>query len=200
MVDAAVGLILAASPRKGGNSDDAAELVAQGAAELGVQSRVVHLRDFRFTPCTGCGVCDAPPEHRCRFAGGDDVEALFEAAHRAGFVCLVSPIYFYHVPAHFKALIDRSQSRYVRNLAHKPDLDHAAPCFSVLIGATRGKALFDGSKLTLRYFAQALSLSFPDPLCFRGFDGPGSLAADPQATALLRDLGRAAGRALLDRK
>ena len=50
-------LLVACSPRAGGNSDHAATLMQQSWQEQGRQSALCLLREHRVRPCLGCGVC-----------------------------------------------------------------------------------------------------------------------------------------------
>lgn len=187
--------IVAASPRAGGNSDAAADLFARGAAEAGAQVRRAALRDFRVLPCTGCGACAVPP-HACVLAADDSAEELFALCLGASAVAVASPIYFYHLPALFKAWIDRAQSLYARRQAGDPALAALPrrPAWACLVaGRPRGEQLFGGSLLTLKYFFSPLGLDLAEPLAFRGIDEPGDLLADADACTAILTAGRKAG-------
>lgn len=191
--------VLACSPRAGGNSDAAAELFARGAEEAGAAVRLLALREQRILPCAGCGACAEPP-HACALAGADRAEELFGLLETAAAVCLASPIYFYHLPAPFKAWIDRGQSRWQRRQAGDPALAALArrPAYACLVaGRKKGGLLFSGSLLTLKYFLAPFSLELAEPLTLRGLDRPGDLAADPAAAAALLDAGRRAGEGIV---
>lgn len=171
-------LIIAASPRPGGNSDHAAKLLAPA---LGPQAALVHLRGLHLRPCDGCGGCKRGPcVHQ------DDATALHRRMLAADVVLFCAPIYYYHLPAHFKALIDRSQWVYEAKRRADPDIATlpTRPAASVLIaGRPRGDRLFQGAALTLDYFCEPFHLHHATPLELRGYDAPGDLAADPEACA-----------------
>ena len=190
--------VLAASPRSGGNTDAAARLLAQGAAEAGAGVRQAALRDFRVAPCLGCGACAVPP-HACKLVGPRDQAAeLFALCRDAAAVCLAAPIFFYHLPAQLKAWIDRGQSLYQRQQAGDPSLSGLAwrPAWACLLaGRKKGEQLFAGSLLTLKYFFAPLRLDLAAPLTFRGVDAPGDLMDDAAACAAILEAGREAGRA-----
>ena len=106
-------------------------------------------------------------------AAGDDAARLFNALCSSSFSFIVSPVYFYHVPAQAKAWIDRTQ-RYWSSTPGSGGILAA-----VLIGARpRGARLFEGARLTLRYMAAALGMKTVDALCLYGLDGPQALALD----------------------
>lgn len=188
-MSAANALILACSPRAGGNSDTAAQALARGFRAAGRTPEILFLREYEISPCTGCGGCSVGG--RCAFDGTDrhdqdDVSALFARIFAANVVAFASPIYFYHLPAHFKAFIDRSQVHYTRKrlgdpaAVNRPRKQAAA----VLVAArTEGEKLFDGSLLTLTYFLEPLNMDLTSPLTLRGLDRPGDLTAEQETQA-----------------
>jgi len=187
-------LVLALSPRAGGNSDAAAELFARGAAlALGAPVPVTHLRDFSVRPCTACHACAGGGP--CPQDAGDDAGRLLAALAAAPAVFLAAPIYFYHLPAQAKALVDRSQAWYERARAGAPEAAALAPrpAYCCLVaGRPVGGRLFEGALLTLKYFLASFRLELRDPLTLRGVDAPGDLRADAGACAALEALGRRA--------
>lgn len=194
-------LVLACGPRARGNSDRAAELMAQGLAQAGAEPILMHLRDMRISPCLGCQRCSTSPGHGCVLQGADQAEALFGLIMAASLVVFSSPIYFYHLPAGFKGFIDRAQRFYAARLAGDAALT-ALPRRQALVclvaGRPRGEKLFDGSLLTLRYFLWPFNVGLAEPLCLPGLDAPGDLrgAKDTEArtVAYAADAWRNTGR------
>lgn len=179
-------------PRPGGNSDAAGLAFAAGLAATGREARVIRLREHGLAPCRGCGAC-AKPGNRCPLDREDDAaEALFEAVKAAPLAVFAAPIYFYHVPALFKAFIDRAQRHYEARLAGATLPERPAHVLLVS-GRPRGERLFEGALLTLKYFFWPFHLRLEEPCLLRGFDAPGDLAADAQALGRITALGRAAG-------
>jgi multimeric flavodoxin WrbA len=188
-------VVFACSPRGGGNSDLAAALFAEGLREAGGEARVVHLRDHVLIPCLGCRKCAVSPGNACVLAGKDDCERLFALIARAPLVAFCSPIFFYHLPAGFKALIDRAQRFYEMSATGRPPAAPAprAKARTVLIaGRPRGEKLFDGSLLTLKYFLAGFGIAAAQPLALRGLDAPGDLDADSDLCLAVRDYARLA--------
>ncbi len=187
-------VVFLCGPRAGGNSDAAGLAVAGGLARAGSPARVINLRDRPVAPCRGCGACSAPARRCVLDRPGDDAEALFAHLMTAPAAVFAAPIYFYHVPALFKAFIDRAQRHYEARLAGDPS--HAAlaerPAGVVLVaGRKQGERLFDGALLTLKYFLWPFRLSLAEPCLLRGMDAPGDLSADAAALARLADYGAA---------
>jgi multimeric flavodoxin WrbA len=205
MPDAPEPVVFACSPRGGGNSDLAAALFAEGVAAAGGRARIVHLRDHAVSPCLGCRKCAASPGNACVLAATDDGERLLDLIDRAPLAVFCSPIYFYHLPAGFKALIDRAQRFYERRRT-RPILEPGRlepaprPARIVLVaGRPRGEKLFAGSLLTLAYFLQCFRMEPAAPLTLRGLDDPGDLAADEDAAEAVRAYGRLAWTELAGR-
>jgi multimeric flavodoxin WrbA len=147
-------------------------------------------------PCRGCGVCAIGPGHGCPLAG-DAAEFLFDAIGEASVLAFASPVYFYHLPALFKALIDRAQRHYELRLARQA-AGEAAPAERVaevllVAGRREGQQLFTGSLLTLRYFLWSFyARPVENPCLLRGFDAPDDLASDSAAVEALVARGLAA--------
>jgi putative NADPH-quinone reductase len=188
-------VVLLCGPRAGGNSDTAGLAFADGLARAGVEARVIRLREQAITPCRGCGSCAKTPQHRCPLSDGDDVEALFSAIMHARILAFASPVYFYHVPALFKALIDRAQRHYEVRMAAEPSHPASPPrSAQVLLVAGRktGERLFEGTLLTLKYFLWPFYFRPAEPCLLRGLDAPGDLAADAATLARVSAYGEAA--------
>ena len=188
--------IFACSPSSGGMSDQAARVIAQSLEQAGVQARTFNLRDHKILPCTGCQRCRFDPERACFLSDLDDSAPLFQAMQDAPFVFFASPIYFYHVPATFKAFIDRSQRFYYSRLDNDPAVLElpGRPAYACLVaGRSRGDRLFEGSLLTLKYFLEVFNFSLAESLLCKGMDEIASLAERPDC---LDDLQRLALRAL----
>lgn len=176
--------IASCSPRKGGNCDFAAALVAR---TLPVSSSVVRVADSCVRPCNACGVCDSMPG-RCTLDGPtvlpssagtqpparDGAKALFAAMTLAPVSFIITPIYYYHIPAQAKAWVDRTQRFWAMN-GESPAKGKAMAC--VLIGARpQGVMLFDGAERTLRWMAKTLGMEWLEPLELYGLEHASALA------------------------
>ncbi|MDR2573844.1 MAG: NAD(P)H-dependent oxidoreductase [Desulfovibrio sp.] len=171
-------LILQCSPRAGGVSDAVADIFASGAARAGANIRRVPLREYAVPPCAGCRACAAPP-HNCLLARdgiADQAEKIFALLRSSSAIFLAAPIYFYALPAHCKALIDRSQRFWAaRERGSLPSMGHIPLLAALTASRKRGRRLFTGAALTLAYFARALGLTLEKPILLRGLDEPGDL-------------------------
>lgn len=107
-------LILAGSPRKGGNSDLLCDQLMRGAEEGGHTAEKIYVQDLHISPCRAC--------YGCRGTGKcvqkDDMEQVLEKMVAADVIVLATPVYFYSMAAQLKTLIDRTLPRYTE-MAHK---------------------------------------------------------------------------------
>ncbi len=212
--------ILGCSPRAGGNTDEAARLFARGFSKsAGFAALPLFLRDHRVEPCVSCYACTGSARAAagqktpsgafaaqgdefgaafgCPLSLRDQSAPLLRALYGAPALCLAAPIYFYHLPAVLKALVDRTQPFWTMHEAGDSRLRNRPwrTCHVILAAARhKGEQLFTGSLLTLRTALAPLRVKLAEPLLLRGLDGPGDLAADSGlADAVLR-YGEAAGR------
>jgi len=183
-------LVLACSPRKGGNSDLAARLIAEGLEAAGASPGLVFLRERDIMPCRGCQHCGEAPDFSCVLMKRDQAEDLFRLVLTAPALFFASPIYFYHVPAAFKGFIDRAQRYYVARNSGDPVLNSLSgrPAHVVLVaGRSRGEKLFEGTMLTMKYFLWPFGARVAGDLRLHGIDGPDDLRSDGKARDAVRE-------------
>ena len=107
---------------------------------------------------------------------------------------LASPIFFYSVSAHTKILIDRCQSLWVKKYwIDKTEYGKWEPKrkgLFISLGATRGKRLFDGALITIRYFFDVLDMELWRSLLYRGLDFKGDVLKYPEYLEEAYEAGR----------
>mgnify|MGYP001819173361 FL=1 len=176
------------SPRREGNTEILLDEALRGASDHGGLCEKVILRDLKITPCLEIYKC--AEDGVCAIQ--DEMQGLFPKIIQAERLLLASPIFFYSVPALAKAMIDRCQSlwakKYILKLPVSPIADRKGVFISV--AATRGKKLFDGVRLTVRYFFDAIDVAYSDELFVRGADEKGEVRDQPEALKAAYDLGR----------
>jgi multimeric flavodoxin WrbA len=166
-------LAILGSPRRGGNTEILLDEATRGAQEHGGACEKVVLRDLKIRPCLEI--------YQCAKAGvcaiQDDMQALFGKITEAERLIIASPIFFYSVSALTKAMIDRCQSLWMKKYVLKLPLSRFADRRGAFISvaATRGKKLFDGVRLTMRYFFDAIDVVYSDELLVRGVDEKGAI-------------------------
>ena len=189
-------LVLACSPRPGGNSDALADCFAEGVRSGGQPAEVLRLRDFRVRPCTRCGRCATSPGRQCMLAAGDDAEALFSRMLAAPLVCIAAPVYFYGPPAGLKAFIDRAQRFWRADGAGGTARQEGGALWAGLVaGRPRGEKLFLGTELSLKYWCLALGLELAECHHCLNCDGPDALRQDRARCEVIRAWGRRAAAA-----
>jgi len=189
--------VFACSHRKDGNSDYAAELLARGVREAGGDVEILHVRDFDVLPCLACGYCDKPGNEgiaRCVLGKRDQAWELFRRCFTAKTVLFASPIYFYHLPSRCKTWIDRGQQFWRARQDEEPWMHmpqrtgHAV----LLAGQPSGEKLFEGARLTLKYFLHNFNIELADPHTFRAMDAKGDLEVRTDFGLSIVELGRKA--------
>jgi len=93
-----------ASPRKGANTATLVETVLKGAADKGAETKLVDLNKLNMKPCLGCDACKEDLGHCVQ---KDDLTPLMEEMGTCDAVVLGTPVYWFHVSAQFKTLVDR---------------------------------------------------------------------------------------------
>ncbi|MDD3313614.1 NAD(P)H-dependent oxidoreductase [Pseudodesulfovibrio sp.] len=194
-------VIYTCSHRRGGNSDRAAALLAEGVRDAGGAAEILPLRDYEIQHCLACGFCDKHTDKRdrdrCALGRKDQAWEAFAPLFTARTVLLASPVYFYHLPSRLKAWIDRGQQFWTARRGGEPwvaDLPERAVRAVLVAGQPGGEKLFEGARLTLKYFFRNFNLTLADPLALRGLDGPGDLRARREFEEAVAELGRAAWR------
>jgi multimeric flavodoxin WrbA len=168
------------SPRRQGNSSLLLDKAVEGAREAGAEVQKLVLRDLKMSPCLEIYGC----KNTGRCAIQDDFQGVYDQLLECQGLMLASPIFFYTVSAHTKILMDRCQSLWVR----KYWIDQISPQawtatrkgLFIAVGATRGKKLFDGALLTVRYFFDVLDMELWGSLLCRGLDFQGDVLKRPE--------------------
>lgn len=176
--------IFSCSPRANGNSDFCAQLIQRqiSGAELFFPCRET------LAPCIACGFCDNG-QGKCQLAlqKDDTAAALYNSLFQLDKAVFIVPMYFYHVPAHFKAFLDRAQAWYTVPAEQKPAKNLRIDL--ILIGAReRGDKLFEGAKLSIKYAMQCIGARMETSLCLYGLDKPDDLVKSPQKQQQILDI------------
>ena len=97
-------MVIAGSPRKGGNSDLLCDELIRGADESGNITEKIYLNDLHILPCQAC--------YGCRSTGKcvqkDDMANLSAKMIAADVIVLATPVYFYSMSGQMKTMIDRT--------------------------------------------------------------------------------------------
>ncbi len=178
------------SPRRGGNSEILLRAFLEGAAQAGAEVEEIILRDLKISPCLEIYHCFK--DGTCPIK--DDMREICDKLQEADVVALASPVFFYGVSAQSKAMIDRTQALWARRYILKKDSPGSRQGVLLAVGATRGKLLFVGVRLTAKYFFDAIDVSYAGEILVRGADDKGAILDQPQPLDQARDLGRRLAR------
>lgn len=95
------------SPRPKGNSVHLLNTFLDGARESGKQTEIIDVNKIHIRNCMGCLRCNIIK--RCALRN-DDWTELSQKILDADTIVFASPVYFHHVPAPMKTIIDRFRS------------------------------------------------------------------------------------------
>lgn len=166
------------SPRIRGNTDLLLDEALRGAQNEGAAVEKLVVDRLNIAPCREYYVC--LKEGNCAIR--DDMDEIYVKLLNADGIIVASPIFFYGLTAQLKALIDRCQATWARKYVLKQKLpDSARKGAFIGVGATRGKRLFDGSRLTIKYFFKAINIEYSVELLIPGVDKKGEIKEHPTA-------------------
>ncbi len=175
------------SPRVMGNSDLLLDEALRGAQSQGVETEKLMIDKLNISPCREYYGC--LNDGNCVIR--DDMDDIYPKLLKDDGIILSSPIFFYGLTAQIKAFIDRCQAPWARKYILKQNWpDSARRGAFIAVGATRGKQLFTGSILTVKYFFQAISVKYTDELLLWGVDRSGAIKEHPTALSDAFELGR----------
>lgn len=92
------------SPRKNANTVTLVKAVLKGAESKGAETRLINLNELNIKGCQGCDACK---KHLGICVQKDDLTPQLQELKGYDAIVLGTPIYWYHVSAQFKMLIDR---------------------------------------------------------------------------------------------
>jgi multimeric flavodoxin WrbA len=174
------------SPRIKGNTDLLLDSALKGAQGQGAGVEKVVVDRLTIAPCKEYYGC--LKDGNCVIR--DDMDDLYHKILETDAVIVASPIFFYTVSAQLMLLISRCQALWARKYVLKNmDIPLKKGAF-IAVGATRGARLFDGPKLTIKYFFQAINADYSDELLIRGVDKKGEIKEHPTALAEACELGK----------
>ncbi len=102
-------VVIAASPRKGGNSELLCDQFICGATEAGHQTEKICLQDRHINYCTACDACQG---NGGKCVQKDDMAEILDKMISADVIVMATPVYFYTMNAQMKTVIDRTYARY----------------------------------------------------------------------------------------
>ncbi|MGD2185690.1 MAG: flavodoxin family protein [Desulfobacterales bacterium] len=168
------------SPRRKGNTAALLKKAVEGARHSGADVEEIVLRDLKISPCLEIYGCLQAGECAIK----DDFQLVRDKILHAHGLMLASPVFFYAVSSHTKILMDRFQSLWVKKywVDKIPNEEQNIKRKGLFIsaGATKGKKLFDGMLLSIRYFFDVLDMELWKALLYRELDFQDDVLKHPQ--------------------
>ena len=191
-------LAIYGSPRRRGNTTILLDQAVEGAVDAGAQVEKIVLRDLKMSPCLEIYGC----KEKGRCVIQDDFQKIYDQLLWCHGLMLASPIFFYAVSAHTKILMDRCQSLWVKKYwIDKIPYGQWEPKrkgLFISVGATKGRKLFDGTLLTIKYFFDVLDMELWRALLHRGLDFEGDVLKHPEHLQEAYEVGKELALALQD--
>jgi multimeric flavodoxin WrbA len=174
------------SPRLGGNTDLLLDEALKGAVSGGAEVEKIIVDRLKITPCKEIYHCLV--DGTCPLK--DDMQGIYPKILAADAIIVASLIEFYTVSAQTMNLMSRCQALWSRKYVLKNlDIPVKRGAF-IGVGATKGAKLFDGPKLTIKYFFQAINAESKEELLIRGVDKKGEIKDHPDYLAAAYELGK----------
>jgi multimeric flavodoxin WrbA len=164
-------LCIAASPRRGGNTDRLLNEAVAGAASKGAMVKHITLNDLEIAPCQHCDGC-IQTGGICAIA--DDMLWLLADLREFDRFILASPVFFMGVTAQAKAMIDRCQALWVIKFILKLPVglkkDVARKGAFISVGGRSHDNMFEGSIATVKSWYHALDAEYAGEVLVKGID------------------------------
>ncbi len=170
---------LLGSPRRKGNTEILLDSALSGAVERGAEVEKVLIAEMNISPCKELYACLEAGQ--CAIQ--DDMQSLYVKLLAADHIIFASPIFFYGITAQAKAMVDRCQALWVKRyilFMGKEDIRVRRGAF-ISVGATKGKKLFVGAELTVKYFYDAIGINYTNALLIERIDAQAQIKEHPSA-------------------
>jgi multimeric flavodoxin WrbA len=178
------------SPRRSGNTATLLKKAIEGARDCGADVEEIVLRDLKISPCLEIYGCLQAGECAIK----DDFQMVRDKILHAQGLMLASPVFFYTVSAHTKMLMDRFQSLWVKKYwvdrAPREQQTNNRKGLFISVGATKGKKLFDGMLLSIKYFFDVLDMELWKALLYRQLDFQDDVLKHPEYLEEAYDAGK----------
>ena len=174
------------SPRIKGNTDLLLDEALKGARNQQAEVETIVVDKLKITPCREFYGCLRDGNCVIR----DDMDDIYPKLLSADAVIVASPIFFYTVSAQLLAFISRCQALWARKYVLKNLEVPVRKGAFIAVGATKGERLFEGPRLTIKYFFQAINVEYADELLIRGVDKRGEIKEHPAALGDALELGK----------
>ncbi len=169
-------LAVAASARRGGNSDAVLEAALEVFREAGAEVETIVPRELAISPCLSCNAC---------FETGvcvqhDPMSELYEDFCTAEHLVVASPIYFTSVPGHFKVMIDRFQCFWARTYRLGSPPEPRRSGMFLCVGAMDRERYYQSCLTIVKTWMSVLNVACPVSRFFPGLDAKDDIEEHPE--------------------
>jgi multimeric flavodoxin WrbA len=184
-------IAVAASARRGGNSDAVLDAACDVLREGGAAIEKIVPNRLDISPCLACNGC----WETGHCVQDDQMQELYVRFSECDHVVVASPLYFTSLPGHFKVMIDRFQCFWVRTYRlGKPPEPRRSGMF-LCVGAMDRERYYRASLTIVKTWMSALNMGCPVDRFYPGVDARNDLVENHPE--YLKDARRAA-RELLE--
>jgi multimeric flavodoxin WrbA len=167
---------IAASPRKGGNSDFLLDRVLDGARYAGASVEKIVLNELDFRPCQECGGCARTGICVLR----DGMSSVYRKVVDSDILVVASPVFFGNITAQLKAMIDRFHCAWISKNALKKKtalFRKRRKGIFLCAGAVKKRKYFERSKKMVRIFFNTAGADYSADLFCGGVEAKGAARA-----------------------
>ncbi len=182
---------LSTSPRPGGNTDILLDEFLKTAADNGCATEKIRTGQLVIRHCAHCDHCRT--YLKCPI--DDDMQIIYPKLIETNCLVLASPLYFMAPCAQAKLIIDRcqlfwSQRDELQKRVIPPEEADRPKRRGIFIsvGGSRGKNIFEGAEITMKWFFEALEMEYFGSLLYDDCDQHGVIRNHPTALEDARNL------------
>lgn len=168
------------SPRPKGNSEIIMNEVVELLTTEGLSVKTYNPSKMNISPCQNCGGCDKTGECIIKDEMGD----IYDAIKHADRIIIITPVFFFSLPAQLKAMIDRCQSFWCAKYWLKkpiPEGELGRKGLLVTVGGMDKEIGFKCSNSCATAFFRTINVPHHDQLFFKHVDAAGAIKQHPTA-------------------
>ena len=167
-------LAIAASARRGGNSDAVLEAALDAMRERGATVETIVPRRLEIKPCFSCDGCWDTGKCVVKDALQDMYPRFVQADH----IVVAAPLYFTSLPGHCKVLIDRFQCFWVRTFRLKSPPEPRRRGMLLCVSAEENERYYKSTRTIIRSWMASLNMKCAVERFYPGVDAKDDLVTN----------------------
>lgn len=175
------------SARSAGNTATLVDAALERAREMGAKTTRFDPARMRILDCDACRSCLESAEARCKL--DDDMQQVYDALSRAEAWLLATPVYFYHVTAPLKRVIDRLYALFTEEGGWHCGLEGTRKAAVIVVQADAESETPQRVADYLAIVARDLKAEVVDRIAEGGLGGPDDASRRPDLLDRARQLG-----------